>query len=96
MQVYAPNRYCGCIRCWTHGMWGPAMLITLGLLFILDNFDAADFSRTWPLLLIVIGGLKVLQSSAPITGHRQPANLAQVESGAETNVPATDAQQVNQ
>jgi hypothetical protein len=68
------------------------MMITLGLLFILDTFNVADFSRTWPLLLIVIGGLKVLQSSAPTTGHRQPMTVAQVESGADTNVAAPTTQ----
>jgi hypothetical protein len=92
MDVYAPNRFCGCTRCWMHGLWGPAMMITLGLLFILDTFNVADFSRTWPLLLIVIGGLKVLQSSAPTTGHRQPMTVAQVESGADTNVAAPTTQ----
>jgi len=96
MQIYAPNRYCGCTRCWMHGLWGPAMMITLGLLFILENLNLADFGRTWPLLLIVIGGLKVLQSSAPITGHRQPISATQVESGAETTTVPADTQQVNQ
>lgn len=97
MEIYAPNRNCGCTRCWMHGMWGPAMLITLGLLFILDNFNLADMSRTWPLILIVIGGLKVLQSSAPTTGHRQPTSMAQVEPGSEHIVsPATETPQVNQ
>jgi len=94
MEIYAPNRYCGCTRCWMHGIWGPAMMITLGLLFILDNFHVADFGRTWPLLLIVIGGIKVLQSSAPATGHRQPATVAQVESGADSSAPSS-SQQVN-
>lgn len=95
MQIYAPNRNCGCTRCWMHGLWGPAMLITLGLLFMLDNLNVADFGRTWPLILIVIGGLKVLQSSAPTTGHRQPANVAQIETGAEAPVSSASETQVN-
>ena len=31
------------------------ILIALGVLFLLNNFDMLDFGRYWPLLLIVIG-----------------------------------------
>jgi Domain of unknown function (DUF5668) len=51
---------------------GPAVLITLGALFLVDNLDlnGLSFHNTWPLLLIVIGIVKVLQYTAPIEGHR--------------------------
>ena len=40
---------------------GPIILITLGLLFTADYFGGYSFQRTWPVLLIVIGFLKLLE-----------------------------------
>jgi hypothetical protein len=40
---------------------GPVMLIVLGGLFALDHMSVADFERTWPLLIIVFGVLKLLE-----------------------------------
>jgi hypothetical protein len=34
---------------------GPVILITLGILFSLQNFAGIAFHRTWPVLLVVIG-----------------------------------------
>ncbi len=39
---------------------GPAMLITIGVLFALNNFTPYRFSETWPALLIVAGLLSLL------------------------------------
>lgn len=47
----------------------PAVLITLGVLFLLDNLNVRSFHDTWPLLLIVIGIVKVLQYTASTEGH---------------------------
>lgn len=70
MQVYRPNPKCGCPRCRLAGMMGPAVLVTLGTLFLLDNLAWRGFHDTWPLLLIVIGIIKVLQYTASTEGHR--------------------------
>ncbi len=43
---------------------GPVMLITLGVLFTLDTFGSWGFSRTWPVLIIVYGVLKLLERSS--------------------------------
>jgi hypothetical protein len=51
---------------------GPAILITLGVLFLLDQVTHIywmEFGRTWPALLIVIGLVMFLQHNAPATGH---------------------------
>ena len=69
MEVYVPNRACGCTRCRTRGLMAPAILVTLGVLMLLSEFDVLRFHYTWPVLLIVIGVVKVLASNAPITGH---------------------------
>ncbi len=39
---------------------GPLILITVGALFLVDKFTQFSFSQTWPVLLIVIGLLKLL------------------------------------
>jgi hypothetical protein len=41
---------------------GPAVLLTLGTLFLIQSFDGPPFHRTWPLLLLVIGVTKLWES----------------------------------
>jgi hypothetical protein len=43
---------------------GPIMLITLGSLVAMDYFGVYGFSRTWPLLIIIFGVLKLLERAA--------------------------------
>ena len=69
---YRYNPSCSCPRCRAHGFMGPAVLITLGVLFLLDQVVHVywmEFGRTWPALLIVIGLVMFLQHNAPATGH---------------------------
>jgi hypothetical protein len=40
------------------------MLITLGILLAIDHFGDFSFGRTWPLLVIVFGILKLLERMA--------------------------------
>jgi hypothetical protein len=40
---------------------GPLMMITLGLLLAIDHFGQFSFGRTWPLLIIVFGLLKLAE-----------------------------------
>ncbi len=47
----------------TPRLMGPAMLITIGTLFLLERLGAAGFHRTWPLILLVIGGIKLFERS---------------------------------
>lgn len=39
---------------------GPIVLITIGVLFAFDRFTEFRFTQTWPILLIVIGLLKLM------------------------------------
>ena len=69
---YRYNPYCPCGRCRAHGYMGPAVLITIGVLFLLDQMGHMhwmEFGFTWPALLIVIGLIKLLEHSASINGH---------------------------
>jgi len=40
---------------------GPLLLITLGVLFAVDYQGAYGFHRTWPVLIIVFGVMKLLE-----------------------------------
>lgn len=63
---------CRCQRCRTRKLMGPAMLVTLGVLFLLDTMSRVGFGRTWPAILLVIGVVKLMQSNASSDGHIGP------------------------
>ncbi len=63
------NRGCQCARCRTRRLMGPAMLLTIGILFLLENLHALGFNRTWPVILLVVGAVKLLQGNASTEGH---------------------------
>jgi hypothetical protein len=69
-----------CFRtlCRSGGLMGPVVLVTLGVLFMLNEFDVASFHRTWPILLIVIGLVKVLignrNTAGPVDVMAPPAS----------------------
>jgi hypothetical protein len=57
--------------CYRRGLMGPVILLTLGIQFLLDSMGVIRFGRTLPLLLVVIGLVKILQSTGgggPIQG----------------------------
>lgn len=60
---------CRCDRCRSRGLMGPAILVTLGIQFLLASMDKVSFGRTLPALLIVIGLVKIFQSNASNAGH---------------------------
>ncbi len=62
---------CHCPRCTIRGLMGPAVVITVGVLFLLHEMRGSyfDFSNTWPFILIVIGAILLASSVAPMTGH---------------------------
>jgi hypothetical protein len=56
---------------------GPIMLITLGALVAIDYAGIYGFWRTWPVLIIVFGFLKLMERSGarpsgPYPGNRPP------------------------
>ncbi len=61
-----PPPACTCPRCRRRHIMGPIVLITIGVLFALQTiWHRWDVSRTWPVLLVVIGVVKLLQYFAP-------------------------------
>lgn len=71
-DYYVRNRACSCMRCTSRSLMGPAVLITIGVLFLLDHLGIWNFGRGIPILLIVIGLVQVAQRSMPSSGHVQP------------------------
>ena len=54
---------------------GPLVLITVGVLFAMHQANLINFSRTWPLIIIVVGLVKLaerllIQPVAPMGAPR--------------------------
>jgi Domain of unknown function (DUF5668) len=84
---------CRCQSCTIRGMMGPAVLITLGILFLLHQVHGGrfDFGNTWPVLLMVMGLLLLAASLAPRDGHVDPRPSVP-PSGPQTLPPAAPPQ----
>jgi len=60
---------CMCDRCRMNGLMGPAVLVTIGTLSLLESVSSFGWHRTWPILILVIGVVKLMQSNASSAGH---------------------------
>jgi hypothetical protein len=63
---------CQCQRCRTRRLMGPAILVTIGVLLLLDSTSRVGFDKTWPAILLVIGVVKLIQSNSSYDGHIGP------------------------
>ena len=65
------RRWCPCQRCRTRSLIGPAVMVTIGVIFLLDEFTRwSDFGKLWPLILLVIGVIKLIEYGASTEGHQ--------------------------
>lgn len=56
-----------------HGLTGPVILVTIGVMFLVDEFVPGwGISKTWPVLLIVMGVLKLVDSARPPRAPQGP------------------------
>jgi len=64
---------CRCQSCTVRSLIGPAVVITLGFLFLLSEMHGGrlHFDNTWPVLLVVIGAVMLASALAPRDGHIQ-------------------------
>jgi hypothetical protein len=69
MTPYIRNRDCPCVRCRAHGLMGAAILITLGVLFLLKNYRVVSFESSFPVLLLVIGCVLLISRTGSTEGH---------------------------
>lgn len=62
---------CNCRRCMIRSLMGPAIIITVGLLFLLDQMRGGylSFGNTFPIILIVIGAISLAGNLASADGH---------------------------
>ncbi len=62
---------CTCSRCTIRGLMGPAIITTLGILFLLSVLQDGmlSFRHTFPIILIVIGAINLASALAPMDGH---------------------------
>ena len=63
---------CTCRRCAIRGLMGPAVITTIGVLFLLGEFSHNYYFsiwRTFPVVLIVVGAILLASSMAPAEGH---------------------------
>jgi|ERR1700730_7869695 hypothetical protein len=62
---------CNCRRCTIRSLMGPAVVITVGVLFLLEQTRSGGFSfgQTWPVILVVIGIISLASALAPMDGH---------------------------
>ncbi len=72
MTAYTRNKLCHCQRCRSGHLVGASALVTVGILFLLQNFDVVSWDRSWPALLIVIGVILFVAHNASTEGHIQP------------------------
>ena len=72
MTPYIRNRNCQCVRCRANGLMGAAVLITLGVLFLLESYNVIPFDRSFPVLLLVIGCVLLVARTGSTEGHVQP------------------------
>jgi Domain of unknown function (DUF5668) len=60
---------CHCAYCRIRALFGPIMIIAVGVVFMVAQYSRFSFSELWPILLIVAGILKVAENMAPRDGH---------------------------
>ena len=66
---------CACRRCTIRGLMGPAVIITIGVLFLLDQTRSGNFSfwNTYPVILIVMGIISLAAAASSTEGHMPTA-----------------------
>jgi hypothetical protein len=62
---------CTCQRCSIRGLMGPVVVVTIGVLFLLQEMRGGyfDFGNTYPVILIVIGLISLTSAMASSEGH---------------------------
>jgi Domain of unknown function (DUF5668) len=84
---------CHCQSCSIRSLTGPAVVITVGILFLLHQLRGGVFffGHTWPIILVVIGAVQLASSLASREGHREPVPVAGVPPGTPPAPPVPPA-----
>ncbi len=57
------------------GLSGPVILVTVGLLSLIDDLGGPRWHRSWPILLLAIGITKLLERQTPPTQPPSPPSM---------------------
>jgi membrane-bound ClpP family serine protease len=69
---------CACMRCRMAGLMWPAILITLGVLLLIAEYsNRLSLMDILPIILIVIGVVKLIEATASTEGHISAVNPPQ-------------------
>lgn len=62
---------CHCPSCTIRSLMGPAVVITVGVLFLFSQVQGGRFffGNTWPVIILVIGLVQLGAAVAPRDGH---------------------------
>jgi TM2 domain-containing membrane protein YozV len=63
------GQFCPCMRCRTRYITGPVMVFTVGFLGLLNATGLLRWHNSWPVFLIVLGAVRMVQMSASTEGH---------------------------
>lgn len=63
------QRVCSCQRCRAQCLMGPAILVTVGVIGLIDSFRNVGFFGYVGGILLVVGGVKLLQGTSSAEGH---------------------------
>ena len=80
---------CSCQRCTIRGLMGPVVVVTVGVLFLLQEMRGGyfDFSNTYPVILIVIGLISLASALASSEGHVSAPPVQTIPLPPAQNVP---------
>jgi hypothetical protein len=87
---------CNCRRCTIRSLMGPAVIITVGVLFLLEQTRSGfSFGQTWPVILVVIGIISLASAMAPMDGHISSAAAVPPVPPSVTSVPPANSASEN-
>jgi hypothetical protein len=80
---------CRCPRCTIRALVGPAVIVTVGVLFLLQQARGGyfDFGNTYPVILVVIGAILLASALAPMEGHISSTAVPPVAPSAPASTP---------
>jgi hypothetical protein len=68
---------------------GPAILVTIGAISLIDNLHGPGWDRTWPILLLVVGAIKLMERGGHYVGtppQAPPPDVPPVQPQSSTTV----------
>ena len=86
---------CHCQSCTIRSLVGPAVVITLGVLWLLHEVHGGRlyFGSTWPVILIVIGLVHLASSMASREGHIDGSQICAPPPSPASSAPSTGSPQ---